>query len=525
MPPRPKQERVRGRRIARPPDQLSSPQVAQDRRPLPLPAKSITGVVETEHGGSGTGTTFPQGSVIFAGAGGVYAADTVFQFDATNKRLGLGIAVPTVRLDIVNNALAATLTPSLRLANETPSTSGAPIQVSPAIVYSGHAWDTDGAGTDRQVRVAVYLKTVSGSTAQSVLTYATDENGAGSFTEQFAMGTVTSGDTTRFAIRDGNLVFRNAGRGISFVTAPLTDPTDSNFMIAGDVSGGRHRIKFTSVNGYTFIEGNNFGAGAGVVPMMDFRGFDDSTSSPIVQIRLRGTPGGAVANGFGSRILAQANSSTTADQDQGAISIVWRDITHATRSADFVVSLVASAAAIAEKFRMMSTGLLSFGGITSSQPALKPSSAELQARLADDSAYAAFRALRLTVRDDDRVAWDARSRITSPADGRLLITNDAADNFTRLMLGGTSSSFVALSRNNAVLEAKLADDSDFAEFKARYLRVSDAAFVVRSSATWTDGAGAAVGTLNNSPAAGDASKWILFDDNGVTLAVPAWVVP
>jgi len=104
--------------------------------------------------------------------------------------------------------------------------------------------------------------------------------------------------------------------------------------------------------------------------MMDFRGFDDSVSSPIVQIRFRGTPGGTVAAGFGSRVLCQANSSTTADQNQGAYDVVWSDHTHATRSADFVVSLVDAAAAIAEKFRFASTGLATIPSINVSSGTL-----------------------------------------------------------------------------------------------------------------------------------------------------------
>lgn len=37
-----------------------------------------------------------------------------------------------------------------------------------------------------------------------------------------------------------------------------------------------------------------------------------------------------------------------------------------------------------------------------------------------------------------------------------------------------------------------------------------------------DGAGAALGTLNNAPAAGDPTKWVEIDDNGVTRYIPAW---
>ena len=46
--------------------------------------------------------------------------------------------------------------------------------------------------------------------------------------------------------------------------------------------------------------------------------------------------------------------------------------------------------------------------------------------------------------------------------------------------------------------------------------------LIASSATLTHGAGAAAGTLANAPAAGDPTKWVAIDDNGVTRYVPAW---
>lgn len=52
--------------------------------------------------------------------------------------------------------------------------------------------------------------------------------------------------------------------------------------------------------------------------------------------------------------------------------------------------------------------------------------------------------------------------------------------------------------------------------------VSAAAFMVRSTIAWTNGAAAALGTLANAPAAGNPTKWIPVDDNGTTRFVPAW---
>jgi hypothetical protein len=59
------------------------------------------------HGGTGTSTTFTQGSVVFAGASGVYAQDnTKFFWDNTNKYLGIG-GIPTTQLDIINSTVGS----------------------------------------------------------------------------------------------------------------------------------------------------------------------------------------------------------------------------------------------------------------------------------------------------------------------------------------------------------------------------------------------------------------------------------
>jgi hypothetical protein len=56
-------------------------------------------------GGTGTATAFTAGSVVFAGASGVYTQDNANLFwDNTNDRLGIGISSPAERLDVNGNA-------------------------------------------------------------------------------------------------------------------------------------------------------------------------------------------------------------------------------------------------------------------------------------------------------------------------------------------------------------------------------------------------------------------------------------
>lgn len=55
--------------------------------------------------------------------------------------------------------------------------------------------------------------------------------------------------------------------------------------------------------------------------------------------------------------------------------------------------------------------------------------------------------------------WSTRTRLTSPADGRLRLTNNGQTGFTRLTLGLESNVFPALKVNAAELQVRLGDDS------------------------------------------------------------------
>lgn len=46
--------------------------------------------------------------------------------------------------------------------------------------------------------------------------------------------------------------------------------------------------------------------------------------------------------------------------------------------------------------------------------------------------------------------------------------------------------------------------------------------LLRSTINLTNGAGAQVATLNNSPTAGNPTKWVAINDNGTTRYIPAW---
>jgi hypothetical protein len=57
------------------------------------------------------------------------------------------------------------------------------------------------------------------------------------------------------------------------------------------------------------------------------------------------------------------------------------------------------------------------------------------------------------------IRWTSRTQMQSPSDGIVELSNSAVTGFTRIELGGTTSSFPAIKRNSTALNFRLADDS------------------------------------------------------------------
>ena len=80
---------------------------------LPL-TTGITGTLGVTNGGTGTNTSFTTGSVVFAGASGVYSQNNAkFFWDNTNNRIGINTAAPQTQLTIVSNTQTTTPTGTL----------------------------------------------------------------------------------------------------------------------------------------------------------------------------------------------------------------------------------------------------------------------------------------------------------------------------------------------------------------------------------------------------------------------------
>jgi len=71
---------------------------------------------------------------------------------------------------------------------------------------------------------------------------------------------------------------------------------------------------------------------------------------------------------------------------------------------------------------------------------------------------------------DTDLQWTGRVRMRSSTDSILKLSNNADNDFNRLQFGGTTSSFPSIKRSTTILQARLADDSDFATYQGK-LRV------------------------------------------------------
>lgn len=85
---------------------------------------TMAGTLGVANGGTGTGTAFTAGSVVFAGASGVYSqSNSNFFWDNSNSRLGLGNTNPGYRIDISSSDTTAGIGYAARLRSN--STAGA----------------------------------------------------------------------------------------------------------------------------------------------------------------------------------------------------------------------------------------------------------------------------------------------------------------------------------------------------------------------------------------------------------------
>jgi hypothetical protein len=123
---------------------------------------------------------------------------------------------------------------------------------------------------------------------------------------------------------------------------------------------------------------------------------------------------------------------------------------------------------------------------------------------------------------NQQVQIDALSLITELANAQSV---EATAAVTRL-----ASAIEQLAMAPPVVDAAAPDDlaphpelGDFKGITVEAGLIDSTTNLLASSQTLANAAGAAVGTLNNAPAAGDPTKWVQINDNGTIRKIPTWL--
>ena len=112
------------------------------------------------------------------------------------------------------------------------------------------------------------------------------------------------------------------------------------------------------------------------------------------------------------------------------------------------------------------------------------------------------------------IFWSARSQMTSPADGQILLRTSGGTDFGLLQFGGTTASFPAIKRSTTELQAKLADDSAFTKIRSSGVIVDGA---TSTNCLLADGT---TGACGGATASSSLTDFVLTRNSG-TLATLA----
>jgi hypothetical protein len=142
-------------------------------------------IIGTTYGGTGTGTTFTAGSIVFAGASGIYSQDNAnFFWDDTNDRLGIKTNAPAktlhvagdIRFEPVSGVLLDVESATVNTTNNTTTTiqtiaipAGAVVMIEARV----HSKKTGGAGVGPTGDGNAYIRTVKAKNVGGTVTIGT----------------------------------------------------------------------------------------------------------------------------------------------------------------------------------------------------------------------------------------------------------------------------------------------------------------------------------------------------------------
>lgn len=283
-----------------------------------------------------------------------------------------------------------------------------------------------------------------------------------SATSDLIAGSGGSGGSVKWGSRsliqsptDGNItVFNNTGT--SFGLLQLGGTTSS--FPALKRSGAEMLIRLADDSGYATLR-------AGVIALSNLGGFTPIADGTFGYVNNAGT------NGF----TITGPSSTTAPVFQLGSADAASPIAQTIAVQSVVTGTTNTAGANLQIRGSAGTGTGNGGSIIF-QVAPAGSTGTTQnswsnALVIDSTKLATF-AGSIAAGASSSFFWTGRSGLYTLADGNIVLSNNAASSFGLLQFGGTTSSFPALKRSNAELQARLADDSGYAGMWASYLKIN-----------------------------------------------------
>ena len=196
-----------------------------------------TGTLAVSRGGTGTGTAFTAGSVVFAGASGVYSQDNAnFFWDDTNNRLGVGTSAPDTLLHVLG---AATTDGSISYVQQLTATTA--YNASPLV------------GTQ------VSLKYNAGGSYAGMGGWTIGKENAtdGNFASYLALHTRANGGAITEKLRISSLGFVGLGCTPGAIGGDLDIIANQNGIGIGYSTSVYRRVVTQSTNVLSFISGSN----------------------------------------------------------------------------------------------------------------------------------------------------------------------------------------------------------------------------------------------------------------------------
>jgi hypothetical protein len=226
-------------------------------------AITVAGTLGVANGGTGTATAFTAGSVVFAGASGVYTQDNAnFFWDDTNNRLGIGTATPAAKLSVAGNQINTVADEIYAVALK--STSGS-LKLSPYRAAHGGSilisFNADESVYAPFTASAAYIRLQTDGTERMRITTAGD----------VGIGTSAPDVTLHVQSSTGQARVQNTTSGTALIGFRNSTTTDVPWVGTG---GDDIRITTQSAERMRILSGGNVGI---------------STSTPTAMLSVNGT--------------------------------------------------------------------------------------------------------------------------------------------------------------------------------------------------------------------------------------------